>query len=234
MKSLKTSKGFTLIELLVVIGIIALLASIAVPAFVGVQVRAAQTKGLSNAKQIGLCCKQFAIDNNGSYPSVSYTTGSGTAQSSNDAFDNLIPTYLQTISIFYQAKSAWTPTQLQDPDMTKISSSNPALPTGANHWAYVTGLYDTSNSSFPLIADGFTDGGDTSHTYTTNETAKGGVWKGQQAIVVFCDDSVKVMKCTVNGTTSTVPSTTAGGGADLFENTSGTGLSSGNKTVNPL
>src|ERR1700689_584636 len=97
MKRTRTQHGFTLIELLVVIGIIALLASIAVPAFTGVQIRAAQTKALSNAKQIGLCCAQFAIDNNGQYPSYQTTSGSTSTNlvtDSNSAFCQLFPAYL--------------------------------------------------------------------------------------------------------------------------------------------
>src|SRR6266513_6330594 len=64
----KVSAAFTLIELLIVITIIAVLASIALPAFIGVKERGDQTKDLSNAKQIALALRQFAIDNNGSYP----------------------------------------------------------------------------------------------------------------------------------------------------------------------
>ena len=68
MKRNSTPTAFTLIELLVVISIIAILASFALPAFIGVQERAQQTKDLSNIKQIGLCLKQFATDNNGVFP----------------------------------------------------------------------------------------------------------------------------------------------------------------------
>jgi prepilin-type N-terminal cleavage/methylation domain-containing protein len=245
MKISRTHQGFTLIELLVVIGIIALLASIALPAFTGVQVRAAQTKALSNAKQIGLAIKQFAIDNNGQYPSYipqqqNQAAGQTAAQNStvsdsNTAFDQLFPAYLTTIQPFYQAKSAFTPQQLTDPDMTKINPENPALPAGSNEWAYVTGLYDTSNSSYPLIADGFAVAA--SHTYSPNENQKGGVWKGNQAVVVFCDDSARVMKCT---SSYTVPGSPLG--TDLFD-TSGqsgwlaapaSGGTGGNSVVNPL
>ena len=60
--------AFTLIELLVVIAIIAVLASIALPVFSSVQERGAQTKDLSNAKQIALACKLYAADNEGKYP----------------------------------------------------------------------------------------------------------------------------------------------------------------------
>ena len=67
---MKTSKtdAFTLIELLVVISIIAILAGIALPVFGEVQIRGAQTKALSNAKQVGTACKLFAMDYSGNYP----------------------------------------------------------------------------------------------------------------------------------------------------------------------
>ena len=89
---MKTPPAFTLIELLVVITIIAILASFALPAYTSVQERAQQTKDLSNAKQVALALKQFASDNNGSYPSkapsADYNTATDLAASSksNDAF----------------------------------------------------------------------------------------------------------------------------------------------------
>jgi len=212
MKISRTQRGFTLIELLVVIGIIALLASIALPAFTGVQIKAAQTKALSNAKQIGLCCKEFAVDNNGQYPSyiqngnnagTTTNTGGGAAANqpvadSNSAFCQLFPQYIQTISIFYLAKSAYTPGNMQtDPNMSQASqwAAPQPLPAGTNEWAYVTGLYDTSSASYPLIADGFATGSTGAPAYTNNENSYGGVWKGLNAIVVFCDDSARIMKC---------------------------------------
>jgi hypothetical protein len=86
-----------------------------------------------------------------------------------------------------------------------------SLPAGANEWAYVVGLGSASNPQFPLIADGFADL--SRHAYSTNETARGGVWKGINAIVIFCDDSAKVIRC--NPTTHTIPGSP--NGADLFD-----------------
>ena len=75
--------AFTLIELLVVISIIAILAGIALPVFSQVQIKGAQTKALSNAKQIALACKVYATDNNGVFPSVSGTTAAAPTSTSN-------------------------------------------------------------------------------------------------------------------------------------------------------
>jgi len=168
-----------------------------------------------DARQIGLCCKQFAIDHNGQWPSFAIVKGtssnSGISAYSNSAFDQLLPTYLTTISLFYQEKSAWTPgPQPADPDEATMKAGR-SLPAGTNEWAYVAGLTGTSDSSFPLIADGFAD--IKTHAYTSDLTARGGVWEGVDAIVVFCDDSAKVMKC--DPSTHRIPGSP--NGADLFD-----------------
>jgi len=54
--------GFTLIELLVVISIIAILASLALPAITGALVRGQMTQSLSNMKQLHLATTQMALD----------------------------------------------------------------------------------------------------------------------------------------------------------------------------
>ncbi len=101
--------------MLIVITIIAVLASIALPAFTGVKERGDQTKDLSNAKQIALALRQFAIDNNGSYPAkapaADYSDAPGNANpaTSNDAFWWLFPNYLQSEQIFAVSGSAYTP-----------------------------------------------------------------------------------------------------------------------------
>jgi len=69
------SLGFTLIEMLVVIAIIALLASILVPAVNRALSGAKQVKGLSNLRQIGIAIQSFAIDFDDRFPpAVSKTT----------------------------------------------------------------------------------------------------------------------------------------------------------------
>ncbi|MEP6822977.1 MAG: type II secretion system protein [Chthoniobacterales bacterium] len=226
----RSSAAFTLIELLVVISIIAVLAGIALPVYTQVQERGAQTKDLSNAKQIALGLKLYAGDNDGLYPVVE---GAGT---SNDAFAKLIPQYIPTEKIFYLAKSKWTPT-LPDEVFGTGADGTPAstnLATGENNFAYVNNLTDTSNPNFPLIADGFAAG--TPGTYTNDETAKGGVWKGKKAIVVRADLSAGIEKC--NNSFKVMGKTGSTQDADIFAPSPATGggqgwLSDSQKPFNP-
>lgn len=237
-----SSAAFTLIELLVVIAIIAVLASIALPVFSSVQTKGAQTKALSNGKQIGLALRLYASDNNGNYPSFTLD-GSGnptttTVSNSNDAFCQLFPNYVKSEAIFWLAKSKWcgtnAPDEVQDATVT-VPSTN-TLKSGENEWAYVVGLNDTSNPSVPMIADGFVTGGETSHKYSKDQTQQGGVWKGTTAIVIRADSSATLEK--VNQTSLTVvgPNSSSGGTqGDIFTtaNAANGWLGTTNTVVNP-
>jgi prepilin-type N-terminal cleavage/methylation domain-containing protein/prepilin-type processing-associated H-X9-DG protein len=64
----RLNAGFTLIEMLVVIAIIALLASIIVPATQKALHRAQSTKSLSNLQQIGQAVMLYAVENKGDFP----------------------------------------------------------------------------------------------------------------------------------------------------------------------
>ncbi len=208
----KNSSAFTLIELLVVISIIAVLAGIALPVFSTVQERGAQTKDLSNAKQIALGCKLFAADNDGKFPSLDGRAGdppAGVPATSNAALASLIPTYVPTENTFYLAKSKWSPT----PGDEKTTAPADRLEAGSNNFAYVLGLNETDNGRYPLIADAPATGG-TSAVYSTDPSAKGGVWKGKKAIVVRVDQSGAVETC--------VPG--AGANQTIVKGQTGTGI----------
>lgn len=232
--------AFTLIELLVVIAIIAILASIALPVFTSVQIKGAQTKALSNAKQIGLALRLFASDNNGTYPSYVVDANGTPANppvnvaSSNDAFCQLFPTYVKSEAIFWLAKSAFCNATGAD-EQTDAALTVPSVKTlasGENEWAYVLALNDSSNPAVPLLANGFNSANN--HTYVQDQTQQGGVWKGLNAIIIRADSSGTVSK--VNQTDFTIHGPNGGAAqGDIFTTANGANgwLGATNIVVNP-
>ncbi len=66
MKKIKESKGFTLVELIVVIGILAVLASIAIPNLIGMVEKSKQAKDKANAKLIGDAVTMWIVESQNS------------------------------------------------------------------------------------------------------------------------------------------------------------------------
>jgi prepilin-type N-terminal cleavage/methylation domain-containing protein len=199
--------AFTLIELLVVIAIIAILASIALPVFSSVQERGKQTKDMSNAKQIATACKVYAGDHDGRYP---YQDGRvdppvdlvfGAGNTSNQALAALIPDYVSQEKIFYLGGSAWSP-NVPDEDVSVAANR---LENGTNNFAYMFGLTDTDNPSYPLIFDAPEAA---ATTYSLNPGTPGGVWKGKRAVVIHTDVSASLEA--VDRTTLTILGKTGG------------------------
>lgn len=236
MKKTLFTKGFTLIELLVVISIIAILAGIALPVFSTVKEKGNQTADLANGKQIGLALRLYSTDNNGRFPKnqpdangQENVTATGVAlANANAAFRYLCPTYVSTEKTFYLNNSGWTPNL---PDENTAAAN--ALIAGENQFAYVIGITDSSNPSFPLVADGF---GTVAGIYPIvgNEGDRGFVWKGKKAIVIRADASGAVENVAQGGANAgRVLGQINGASANIFATSAGW-LSASQVPVNPI
>ena len=180
----KKRGAFTLIELLVVIAIIGILASSAMPAYNGIQERAKRTKDVSNIKQILLGCRAFAADWEGIYPSfdpdAEQSGGGGGGEdsefsTSTDAFNALIPDYIDTEIVFWL--------QTKHPDKIQPPKEDGELESQENVYCYASGQTDTSFSRSPLVADGLMDG--------PGEYGEYHPWlKSKKAVVGFCGGHV--------------------------------------------
>jgi prepilin-type N-terminal cleavage/methylation domain-containing protein/prepilin-type processing-associated H-X9-DG protein len=62
------SRAFTMIELLMVLALVAVLAAIAYPTFIGIQERAKVVKDMNNLRQIGIATQLYLNDNDGALP----------------------------------------------------------------------------------------------------------------------------------------------------------------------
>ena len=187
----KRNQGFTLIELLVVITIIAILASIAAPVFNSVQKKAQQTKALTYAKQIGLACKLYSLDNDGNFPAndelgAAYTTSTALFDA-----ELIAQGYLPNEAIFYVVgDNSATATKLIAPD------NDGTLAPTENAWSYGAGCSDLDTPNLPVVYTQVA----TATTFQTadNVNEPGGVWEGR-VIVVNIDYSGSVERVLSTG-----------------------------------
>lgn len=142
----------------------------------------------------------------------------------------MVPDYLPSEKLFYVGKSAWSP-NVPDENMTNPSDRVEAR---SNNFGYVMGLTDTSNPSFPLIADAPATAS-SGAVYSTDQTQKGGVWKGKKAIVIRCDQSGAVEKCVPGTGNGTIVKGPVGGQTqdDIFKPNGTVWLGATNKLLLP-
>ena len=166
--------ALTLVELLVVIVAVAILVAFAIPVFSSIRIKRAQSHDLENAKTLGLGLRLYASDNKGVFPT--------STTSANAAYRYIVPSYIPTQKVFFLEGSGW------------CTGSHPVeygpsgtLAGGQNGYAYVSGLKDSDNTNYPLVADGFNEGAP--GVYNSVTGTKGGLGKGMKVVVIRVDDS---------------------------------------------
>jgi hypothetical protein len=182
----------------ILIAIIAVLISLLPLAISLAQKRDKQIRDLSNGRQIVLALKNFAVDHDGDFPNKKPGADYGSADDltgankSNDAFWWLFPIYLAGEDIFTVQGSVWSPSPPDNRlDAAGSAERTDTLRQGECAYLYVTGLNETSNPEFPLVADAGTAADVTVYTKTQHE--KGGVWRGKKAIILFLDGRGRIM-----------------------------------------
>ncbi|MBI6546488.1 MAG: prepilin-type N-terminal cleavage/methylation domain-containing protein [Cyanobacteria bacterium NC_groundwater_1444_Ag_S-0.65um_54_12] len=153
----KQSGGFTLIELLVVVVIIGILASVAIPNFMGAQDKAKNAGVQTNAHTVQMALEQYAVDNASVYPA-----------SLNEAAPNKVvgqPEYIQAYPKtpwgFQQAAKIDTSAadELKQNGATldggAAGDGSAAIPTDSKHYGAIAyKKYGTASEQYVIIGSG--------------------------------------------------------------------------------
>lgn len=168
----KRRRAFTLIELLVVVVIIGILASIALPSFVGAQDKARNSSVTGNVNTVRMALEQFSTDNNGAYPETAswVGTGSGITPSGGSYLPgNKLPkapwsSASQTVAIATSgltvASSAAAGVALGNASggigavMAATGKVNASAPAAIDEYGAVSYNYDTNTQTYVLYGTG--------------------------------------------------------------------------------
>jgi type IV pilus assembly protein PilA len=98
-KDMRKKQGFTLIELLVVIGVIAILAAIVLVAVNPARnfAQARNTQRRNDIYQVLNACHQYAVSNDGNFPTSISTTPTDIGTTGLDLASELVPEYIPAV-----------------------------------------------------------------------------------------------------------------------------------------
>jgi prepilin-type N-terminal cleavage/methylation domain-containing protein len=209
-----TRGGFTLVELLVVIGIIAILAGVALgPITSGIKT-AQHNTAMQASRNIALICFQYSIDNNGVYPSGTNSDGTvvaGGNTSEGIAQQLLIGKYTSDPTIFYQGapgkiKYAGSGDSGQ---FTSFTAQNIAWDfTVLQGTTTITGVTSSASDLLPLIWDSGNStliypagGGGTAENLTLTSQ---NVFNTDGVAVTYKSNSAQFLRGTTSGGTAVV------------------------------
>jgi len=159
--------GFTLIELLVVVVIIGILASVAVPNFMGAQDKAKNSGVQSNCHSVQMAIEQYAVDNASIYPAAiagAATSIVAAGSSYLTAFPRTPWNTTQTANIAIPAAAtdvllnATGRINPNDGTATLAAGSNPVPTTPLHYGAVSYRMSGTASERYELLGTGKTGG----------------------------------------------------------------------------
>jgi len=175
------------VVLVIAIGLIGIMAAIAIPAYSRTTTHAYRTKAIINSRQIALALKIYAADHNGAYPDA-MLPGAG---SSNEVLRKLfMEDLLDDEMVFGCPSSPYRPDGNigSDPDFIN------ALEAGENHWAMTRGLSESSPGNIPLIYENPVGTNWPARWNASHQGAAkpGRAWQGGRVIIVQNDGTANL------------------------------------------
>jgi hypothetical protein len=179
--------------LIVWLGLAGALAAVLFPLVNSARMKGGLAGQLCAGRQIYLSLRNYAseMEAGGRFPAYADRKNQvGLVTTSNQAFELLVPRYLDDKKVFFNKSSAWCDRRVEG-----AGFANRIFP-GENDWIYVRGLNDQSHSRFPLLATAVAP---ETTRYVSDPEKPGGAWKGVNAVVMHSGGSGELVATTPAG-----------------------------------